>query len=122
MKPVNGGAVSNTVIEYELADGTVVPLTFTWGHMVHVQATEKGVYKRFSRALMAGEIQSNILNVVLALYVAYLCGYIQQNGTISGSMSEKEFMELVPNDLGSACGIIGEIFLPKAKAASEGRS
>ena len=55
MKPVNGGAVSNTVIEYELADGTVVPLTFTWGHMVHVQATEKGVYKRFSRALMAGE-------------------------------------------------------------------
>lgn len=122
MKPVNGGAVSNTVIEYELADGTVVPLTFTWGHMVHVQATEKGVYKRFSRALMAGEIQSNILNVVLALYVAYLCGYIQQNGTFSGSMSEKEFMELVPNDLGSACGIIGEIFLPKAKAASEGRS
>lgn len=122
MKPVNGSTVSNTVIDYELSDGTVVPLTFTWGLMVHVQANEKGVYKRFSRALMAGEIQSDILNVVLALYVAYLCGYIQQTGSISGSMSESEFMALVPNDLGAACSIIGEIFIPKAKAASEGRS
>lgn len=123
MKPVNGGPVKlSTSVDFELADGTHVPLTFTWSCMMQIEARAKDVYKRFSRAFMAGELMDSIITAATSVYVAYLCGYIVNNGSMQGCMSEREFLDAMPQDFGRAAKVIGEVFFPKGTEDSENLS
>ena len=107
----------NQKIDFEMADGTVVRLTVAWILLLQVRSKSKSDYERYSKLLLRGA-GDDILAMLTILYVAYLCGYIDDNGSVEGSMSEEEFVSLCPNDLGLIGETINKLLDPKGRRVS----
>lgn len=102
----------NTSIDFELINGDTVPLTISWGLLYQVRSKSKADYERYSKMVSAG-VKDDVLGYVTIIYMGYLCAYIQQNGKPDGAMSEKDFLDLVPNDMELVVKTANALLSPK---------
>lgn len=87
----------NSKLDFELNDGSIVPLTITWGLLMQIRSKSLSDYKRFSK-MVAGGVGDDILGCITILYAAYLCGHIDEHGGTVGCMAESDFIDAVPNN------------------------
>ena len=107
----------NTTMEFELADGSTVTLTLTFGLLLRLRSKSKDDYARFNRVIMEGP--KDIIDSTAIIYAAYLCAYIDDNGNFSGALSEDEFLELCPFDIELVSQISKALINPKSKRDSD---
>lgn len=88
----------NTVMQYDLIDGTKIDLSMTFGKLLKAKEKYPKEYESFNRVEMDGA--KDIFDYVDILYMGYICENIEN------PMSKDEFMEKInPNrtDLIVAC-------------------
>ena len=107
----------NTTTDFELTDGTVVPLTLTFGLLLKLRSKSKEDYARFNRVIMEGP--KDVMDSMAIIYAAYLCAYIDDHNTHGGALSEEEFLELCPFDIEGAMYTSKSLINPKAKRDSD---
>lgn len=111
----------NSEIMFELTNGESVSLTLTWGLLIQTRSKSKSDYTRFSK-MVTGGIGDDILGSLTILYAAYLCGYIKNNGSTTGCMTENDFIELAPNDFRLVMETSRSLLDPKGAGDSENPS
>lgn len=94
----------NTVIEFELWDGTVVPMTLTFYAVYQLKNKNKPLYDRYNKVMTKGA--QDELDMVTVLYTAYCCAN-------SEPMSEEEFMMALGSDRKSVAEAIQKLTQPK---------
>ena len=100
----------NTTYDYELADGSVVPLTLTFIALLQLKKKNKSLYERYNKAMlnMAKEKYDELDNLVL-LYAAYVCANLDKEDILS----EEEFIYLCGSDRAKMNDALGELTQPK---------
>lgn len=100
----------NTVLDFELADGTVVKTTLTYYSLYQLKTKRKGTYDRYNSIMVQGPKEE--LDNVTILYTAYLCANLNE---IDNCLSELEFLQLMPKDRKYIATILGELTGPQKK-------
>lgn len=111
----------NARVDFELTNGETVGLTLTWGLLAQLRRKDKHAYTEYSR-MVTGASQDDVLGMVYILYAAYLCGLIDETGSLDGAMTEGEFLEVCPNDYSLVARTATELIAPKASEDSDSRS
>lgn len=86
----------NSTRKFELADGTVVPLTLNNALLYQIRSERKSDYDKFNDVLFKGG--KDYFQLVDVLYVAYLCGFLSEHGNIDDAMDDISFMLAMPED------------------------
>lgn len=110
-----GGLKPNS-IPLELRNGETVQLTINFPALYRLRSTNKGFYARFNKIITSGV--TDLLDNATVIYGAYLCG----NSDDGNKMTETEFMELLPADMGECGELAGLLIAPKKMMASADRS
>lgn len=86
----------NSRRKLELSDGSTVPLTLNHALLYQIRAERKDAYDKFNDFIIGGV--KDYFKLVDVLYVAYLCGYLEEHGDTDGAMSDIDFMLALPED------------------------
>lgn len=87
----------NASRQFEMADGSVVPLTLNHALLKQVRTERKDAYDKFNDFIFHGG--RDYFQLVDVVYVAYLCGYIDEHGSLDGAMGDIDFMLALPDDI-----------------------
>lgn len=110
----------NTLVDFELESGETVKMTLAFYLLLGLKQHRKDVYDRYNRIQVKGPTEE--MDVVTVLYAAYLCAYIQKNGTADGAMSEQDFLIGCGSDRKAVMDAYKSLTNPKAQAAFANRS
>ncbi len=102
--------IPNTIVDFELADGTKVKMTLTFYSLYLLKSKNKNAYERYNKIMVKGP-QEELENCTV-LYTAYLCANIKEFETC---MSELEFLELMPTDREYVGNTLTSLIAPKKK-------
>lgn len=102
--------IPNTVVEFELADGSVVKMTLTFFSLYQLKGKNKVAYEKYNKIMTRGP-QEELENCTV-LYTAYLCANVAD---AENCMSELEFLELMPVDREYVGNILQSLINPKKK-------
>lgn len=102
--------VLNTVIDFELADGTVVQMTLNYLSLYQLKPKKKSIYERYNKIMTKGP-EEELENVTI-LYTAYLCANVRN---IEECMDEMTFLSLMPSNRQYVGEVISELISPKKK-------
>lgn len=89
-------AAINSHRKFELSDGTTVALTLNNALLYQIHTERRDCYDKFNDFIFRGG--KDYFQMVDVLYVAYLCGYLDENGGLDGAMSDVDFMLALPAD------------------------
>ena len=98
--------MQSTVKELILNDGRKVELTLTFALLYKLRGKRKKDYEKYSEIVMNGV--DEMLDYPRALYAAYLCGCIKNE--IDEQLTEEEFYELLPFDMGEVVNTYLELY------------
>lgn len=107
----------NASTEIEMADGTTVKLTVTWGLLARLRAEDKKLYKRFSGLVMGG-MKDDIAAALDIIYCGYVCAYLDERDSLDGALTQDEFTACAPPDIFDCLKTANELINPKAAQAS----
>ena len=107
--------------DYDMADGTRVPLSLNYGLLFKLRAKDKDAYKTYNDAMVHIQDEPEYNNAVI-LYTAYLCGHLLENGSLEGTMDMDEFFTNMSQNRQYNGRITNEIYSPNRKTASAKRS
>jgi hypothetical protein len=71
----------NTIIDFELCDGTVVPLTLTFYALYQLKSKHKDAYDTYNKIMVAGIKEE--FDMIHILYTAYLCANLNNDNCLS---------------------------------------
>ena len=79
----------NTIYEFEFQDGSKTGMTLTFYALYQLKTKNPMLYKKYNRIMSAmAKSESDELDSVLLLYVAYVCAHMDE----AEVMSEEEFI------------------------------
>lgn len=87
----------NTVVEMEMADGSVVRLTLAYRFLLKLSSVNRRAYDEYNAIYNKKEGKREEIDNIRILYAAYLCAAIQ-DGTEESAMSWDAFMDAVSLD------------------------
>ena len=96
----------NTIIEFELYDGTSVPLTLAFYALYQLKAKNKSLYERYMKIMQ--KTTTDELEMITVLYTAYACANLG-----SEIMDEEEFMMQCGSDRLAIISAYRELTQPK---------
>lgn len=94
----------NTNIDFELADGTIVPMTLTFYAIYQLKNKNKPLYDRYNKISTKGA--QDELDMVTVLYAAYCCAN-------SEPMNEEDFIMALGCDRKAVGEAIQKLTQPK---------
>ena len=101
--------MKNTYQELELLNGNVVKLTLNFARLLKIKNDNVVLYTKLMKVLQEGA-SDLIEDCLTVLYVGYLCANLQKN-----TLSESEFIELIPFDLEKINEVAGNLVTGKKK-------
>lgn len=109
----------NTTIDFELCDGTKVPLTLTFYALYQLRSKNAFLYKRYNE-IMNKMSKNNYdeIEMCLILYTAYMCA----NSDKENVLSEEEFIMMLGGDRTALGKAVQELTSPKKQKAFDNRS
>lgn len=102
--------MKNTYEELELVNGEKVKLTLNFARLLKLKNEKKDLYNELMRILQNRDFDI-VFDSLTVLYVGYLCAYSSDDTPLS----QEEFMELVPFDLGEINILAGKLIQSKKK-------
>lgn len=111
----------NASTEIEMSDGTKLKLTITWGLLIKLRALNKQLYSQFSHVVMAGAAD-DVLKMLDIVYCGYICQYIEDNGTLTDSLTQDEFIAVAPADVNAVTMAAMSLISPKEMARFQSHS
>lgn len=94
----------NTAIEFELVDGTLVPMTLTFYAVYQLKNKNKPLYDRYNKVMTKGA--QDEFDMITVLYTAYCCANTEP-------MSEEEFMMALGCDRKAVVTAVQQLTQPK---------
>lgn len=88
---------ANTVVEMEMADGSVVRLTLAYRFLLKLSSVNRRAYDEYNAVYNKKEGKREEIDNIRILYAAYLCAAIQ-DGTEDSAMSWDSFIDSVSLD------------------------
>lgn len=88
---------ANTVVEMEMADGSVVRLTLAYRFLLKLSSVNRRAYDDYNAVYNKKEGKREEIDNIRILYAAYLCAAIQ-DGTEESAMSWDSFIDSVSLD------------------------
>lgn len=102
--------MENTYQELKLLNGKTVKLTINFSRLLKLKNRQKEHYSKIMEILTGKEIDI-IEDSLEVIYVGYLCANLEQTQVLS----EEQFIELVPFDIGTINEIAGNLVMSKKK-------
>lgn len=102
----------NSNYNFELADGTTVPLTLNFYHLYQLRNKNKPLYDRYNRTLNAQSAKDYVydeLDNMTILYAAYCCANFDKED----ALTEEEFLMLCGSDRQAVGNAIKGLLAPK---------
>lgn len=100
-----------TMLKMTLENNEEVELTLNFARLLKVKNHNKKIYEDFMTALKNTDFDI-VFDSLKVLYIAYLCA---NSDKLDGTMSESEFIDLVPMDFAIINGLVAELIQPKKK-------
>lgn len=94
----------NTTIEFELVDGTVVPMTLTFYAIYQLKSKNKALYDRYNKIMTKGA--QDELDMITVLYTAYCCANAEP-------MDEEDFIYALGCDRKAVVDAMKKLTQPK---------
>ena len=95
---------TNTTIDFELEDGTKVPMTLTFYAIYQLKTNNKPLYDRYNKIMTKGA--QDELDMVTVLYTAYCCANTEP-------MDELDFMMALGCDRKAVAEAVQKLTQPK---------
>lgn len=110
-----------TGIPYELSDGSIVHLTLSYGLLAKLREIAPVAYEAYNKAQSLLQKEPDLQTAIL-IYVAYLCGLINQEGSVDGARSQEEFLAGMLGNRNYDGETFIKLFAPNPTTASATRS
>lgn len=101
--------LKNTVVNFKLTNGQEVGMTLTFRKLNLLKSVNIGLYNKFNK-IISGKSEE-ILDLVTVLYVAYWC----ENYGSDDLMTEADFIDVTPFDIGEIRKVFTVLTQPKKK-------
>ena len=101
--------LKNTVVKFKLMNGEEVGLTLTFRKLNLLKSVNNGLYNKFNK-ILTGKSEE-ILDLITVLYVAYWC----ENYGNDEMLTEADFIDLTPFDVGEIRRVFQVLTQPKKK-------
>lgn len=98
----------NTIIEFEMADGTKVNMTLNYFALYQLKSKKTKTYDDYNKVMAQGVKEE--LDMALILYTAYLCGNLEEE-----CMSYEEFLQNLPMNRLTVRATVGALTTPKKR-------
>ena len=104
----------NTIIKFDLIDGTQIDMTLTYGKLLKARAKYPEEYETFNKIDMNGA--KDVFDFVDVVYMGYLCANMESEHI----MSKDEFMDRITPNRKDIMKAYSELLYPKKKPLLEG--
>lgn len=104
-------------IDYILSDASTVYMSLNYSLLKRLRDLDRSAYEGFSYAQKTLQAEPDLQSAVI-LYTAYLCGLIQLQGSLDGSMSQDEFLSSMLGYREYDGVILAQLFAPNPQMAS----
>ena len=94
----------NSTIDFELEDGTIVPMTLTFYAIYQLKNKNKSLYDRYNKVMTKGA--QDEFDMIIVLYAAYCCANDEP-------MAEEDFMIALGSDRKAVAEAIQKLTQPK---------
>ena len=101
--------MKNTLIEFNLNDGTTINLTLTFAKLNLLRKVNNELYTRYNEIIYGK--REDILDMITIVYVAYWCANFGKEEL----KSEDEFIDLVPFDMTEIQRAYNSLMRPRKK-------
>ncbi len=107
----------NTVVEFNLCDGSTVKMTLAFYKLYQLRAKNESQYKKYNAAMNKGK-NIDDLDTITILYTAYVCANMEQPNL----MTEEEFMIMCGSDRVETGRAVKALIQPKKQKVSDNHS
>ena len=101
--------MKNTLIDFNLNDGTTINLTLTFAKLNLLRKVNNELYTRYNEIIYGK--REDILDMITIVYVAYWCANFGKEEL----KSEDEFIDLVPFDMTEIQRAYNSLMRPRKK-------
>lgn len=108
----NKNTTANTVVEMEMADGSVVRLTLAYRFLLKLSSVNRKAYDDYNAVYNKKEGRREEIDNIRILYAAYLCAAIQ-DGAEESAMTWDAFIDAVSTDRETTNRALMELVAPK---------
>ncbi len=106
----------NTVIKYDLIDGSRIEMTMTYGKLLKARTKYPEAYEDYNKVEMGGA--KDIFSFIDVIYMAYLCANMENDKV----MKKDEFIEKLNPNRKELLGAYNALMYPKKKTVSDAPS
>lgn len=82
---------NNTIMEFEMADGTKVGMTLAYFPLLQVRTKKKNIFEKYNKVATKGP--QDEFDMITILYTGYLCANVEQ---LESTMTEMDFIKGLP--------------------------
>ena len=106
----------NTFVDVEMADGSSVKCTLTFGYLLALKSKDRIDYEAYNKVVTKGVKEE--FDQLRIIYTGYLCGLIADDKPLKGAMAFVEFIDSVLQDHVILTELANMLYAPKKAMAS----
>ena len=106
----------NTFVDVEMADGSTVKCTLTFGYLMDLKSKNRLDYEAYNKVAIKGAKEE--FDNLRILYTGYLCGLIADDKPLKDAMSFNEFIDAILPDHVILVEATNKLYAPKKAMAS----
>ncbi len=106
----------NTFVDVEMADGSTVKCTLTFGYLMALKSKNRLDYEAYNKIATKGAKEE--FDNLRILYTGYLCGLIADDKPLKDAMSFNEFIDAILPDHVILVEATNKLYAPKKAMAS----
>lgn len=102
--------MTNTTLDFKLADGSTVKLTLNFFFLYQLRSTNKGLYERYNAIIQkTNNGDFDVVDMATICYVGYVCANFKEENLLS----EEDFYMLCGSDIAAVGKAVNQLVKPK---------